>query len=518
MEYFHCKFMRKLPNMEFFERSDFWLVHLGYTVHFTLFTYHYTLGTMLIGFDASRAFVRDATGTENYSLNLLRALARIDRKNEYRVYLRDFSTPSLRDHEVAKQSRQKIATLLSVARNDKVGGGWPDNFQFKIIRPRRLWTQFGLALETWKSPVDVLFVPAHTLPILRRRLIFKSTTGSRSTTGITGFLNSLARGTRDTFEARDTRYIVTIHDLGVEYLPNYHMFPQRYYLDFASRYAAGNSDAIIAVSGATKNDLIKRYKVDSKKISVVSEGVDTGFFKPSSKFKVQSSKLKYGIRSPYILFVGTIQPRKNLLMLIEAFANLVHSAQWKVNSQKNKDYALTTNHLSLVVAGKLGWDYKEILNAPRKFGVEKNVKFVGRVDDFDLPALYTGAAAFVYPSLFEGFGLPILEALSCGCPVIASDIAPHREILAKIFKLQTPNSKIGPWNLGFGHLQKVSEAMVLVKPQATDEWARVLYQTISKYETRSTFSNKNLRIEAKFSWIEVAKRTLEVFERVFEVK
>src|SRR3989344_5384407 len=117
---------------------------------------------MLIGFDASRAFVDEATGTENYSLNLLKALAKIDRKNRYRVYLRESQiyTPGV--------SRGASLRTPGVKRGD-----WPNNFEFKLIRPRRFWTQIGLAWETWKNPVDLLFVPAHTLPIFRRRNIGK---------------------------------------------------------------------------------------------------------------------------------------------------------------------------------------------------------------------------------------------------------------------------------------------------------------------------------------------------------
>lgn len=387
---------------------------------------------MLIGFDASRAFVREATGTENYSLNLLKALAKVDRRNKYRVYLR-IGASFMVNGSSGKTSEKIPMNDIRSTINLK----WPSNFEFKVIRPSRLWTQLGLVLETWRNPVDVLFVPAHTLPILGNPKV---------------------------------KTVVTIHDLGVEYLPNYHKFPQRYYLDFASKYAASHADAIIAVSAATKADLVKRYGIDGKKVFVVSEGVDRRFFKPSSKLKVKSVKLKYKIKGDYILFVGTIQPRKNLEMLIEAFAR----------------GPVTTE---LVIAGKLGWDYQKILDAPKKFGVEKRVKFIGRVNDSDLPALYTGASVFAFPSLFEGFGLPILEALSCGCPVVASDIPPHREI-----------SQVVP--------------MILVKPQEVDEWTKVLYQSISKYEARAILNNRKLDLEAKFGWDEAAKKTLKVFEAV----
>src|SRR3989344_2629855 len=360
---------------------------------------------MLIGFDASRAFVPEVTGTENYSLNLLKALAKADRKSRYRVYLRGQSGKS--KSGVWSITKNKPGLELPYKQGLKK---WPKNFEFKTIHPNRLWTQVGLALETWRNPVDILFIPAHTLPILRRRsfMVYGS------------WDKNYNPDERLTINHKPTKYVVTIHDLGVEYLPGYHQFPQRYYLDLASRYAAKRADAVIAVSKATKRDLIKQYAIATKKIFVVPEGVDRRLFRPSSKSEVQSVKSKFKIKEPYILFVGTVQPRKNLEMLIKAFSLLVGSRN------KTTNYVLQTTNL--LIAGKLGWDYQEILEAPKKFGVEDRVKFLGYVAREDLPSLYSGATVLAAPSLFEGFDLPILEALSCGCRVVASDIPPHREI------------------------------------------------------------------------------------------
>ncbi|MEK9147033.1 MAG: glycosyltransferase family 1 protein [Patescibacteria group bacterium] len=400
---------------------------------------------MLIGFDASRAFVFEATGTENYSLNLLHALAEVDRKNQYRVYLRGQSSRAL--------------TM----------NNWPRNFEFKVIRPNRLWTQVGLALETWREPVDLLFVPAHTLPVFRNPRI---------------------------------KTVVTIHDLGVEYLPGYHQFPQRYYLDFASRYAARHADAIIAVSAATKRDLINRYGVEGEKVFVVHEGVDRSFFRPRSAKEIKNVKIKYQIDGNYILFVGTIQPRKNLQMLIKVFSLLVGSRESVVGRiQKSTNYKLPATNF--VIAGKLGWDYDEILALPKKLGIASRVKFLGYVPDADLPALYSGAVVFAFPSLFEGFGLPILGALSCGCPVVASDIGPHREIFKKISR-----------NSQFASSKELVVPMILVKPTDVDKWVNVLYQYISQYKKRFSFGNINSALEREFSWYNTAKETLEVFKKV----
>jgi len=441
---------------------------------------------MLIGFDASRVFVGQATGTENYSLNLLRALSKIDWKNRYRVYLRE-----------SQSGKSKWEDFRL-----------PNNFELKIIRPRRFWTQVGLALETWRNPVDLLFIPAHTLPILRRRRI-----------GISNFKFQISNW---------PKAVVTIHDLGVEFLPGYHQFPQRYYLDFASKYACRHADAIIAVSAATKADIVKRYRTSPKKVFVVYEGVDTAFFRPQSRVPakggfisgggVQSVKSKYKIEDPYILFVGTVQPRKNLRMLIKAFSLLVHSSQFTVDGEvKSVNRELTTVNLQLVIAGKLGWDYKEILDAPKKFGVEKQIKFLRYVDREDLPTLYSGARVFAFPSLFEGFGLPILEALSCGCPVVASDIPPHREILKKLVSESVSQRISGPVNQKPETLNhrntEYSEPMILVKPNDIREWVDVLYQYISQCNNE-ILKTKARHLASKFSWEMTAKKTLKIFKGV----
>jgi len=395
---------------------------------------------MLIGFDASRAFVREATGTENYSINLLKALAKIDRKNKYRVYLRSVRSSS-------KQVQQYK---------------WPKNFEFRLVGSNRLWTQVGLALETWKNPVDVLFIPAHTLPI---------------------------------FKNPKVKSVVTMHDLGVEYLPNYHKFPQRYYLDLASKFAARYADRLIAVSEATKSDLIKRYKVSAKKVSVVHEGVDSNFFKPMSAAEVARVKNKYNINGKYVLFVGTVQPRKNLEFLIRVFARIL----------KRKG----CRDVNLVIVGKFGWDYEKILKLPKKIKIEKSVKFLKYVPKKDLPALYSGSAVFAFPSLFEGFGLPILEAISCGTQVLASDIPAHREIFKEI------RSNIGQ-NKSKRKEYIVNEAGVLAKVNDEVKWGQFLYQYITQYINIEPSITARHELALRFSWDEAARHTLSVLLKCYK--
>lgn len=309
---------------------------------------------MVIGFDGSRAFNKDKTGTENYSFQLLKALAKVDeqssrasrtKKNYYIVYLR---TQGLTLQE------------------------WPRNFHFKIIKWPRFWTQVGLAKQTFQDKLDVLFIPAHTSPLISKP---------------------------------NLKTVVTVHDLGSEYLPSMHQLKQRLYLSFMQKYQLKTATKIIAVSKATKTDLVNRIGINPSKVEVIYEGYDQNLFQP-----VRNDVLVNSLK-PYYLFVGTVQPRKNIERLIKTID--------KIRDKK------------LVIAGSKGWLSDEIYQLPKKLGIERNIKFLGYIPDENLPALYSGAIALVFPSLFEGFGLPILEAQACGCPVVTSNTSSMPEVAGK---------------------------------------------------------------------------------------
>ena len=307
---------------------------------------------MVIGFDGSRSFASRRTGTENYSYQLLKALAKIDEVNQYIVYLR----PDFRQKDIQE---------------------FPNNFKFQISNFKFLWTQAGLALQTFKDKLDVLFVPAHTLPVIRKPGL---------------------------------KTVATVHDLGSEYLSSMHQFKQRLYLSIMQRYQLKTATKIIVVSKATKDDLIKRVGIEPDKIAVIYEGYDKELFKPIKDEALVNSLIHYDLQpKTYYLFVGTVHPRKNLKRLIQAFANLVSKGD-------------TFRAYNLVIVGAKGWLSDEIYQMPKKLGIEEKVKFLGYVPEEDLPALYSGTIALVFPSLFEGFGLPILEAQACGCPVITSSL------------------------------------------------------------------------------------------------
>lgn len=312
---------------------------------------------MVIGIDTSRAFEEAKTGTENYSYHLVKAMLRLPESK-----LHDFVLFTRPNAIIPAEFKAKNVKIHSI------------NYKY-------LWTQVGLAWQTWQTPrLDVLWIPAHTLPILRKPGI---------------------------------RTVVTIHGLEYRWLPEYRNWLQRWYLPLSTFYAAKSANQLIAVSKFTKNELQKEVQNISKNIKVIHEGVDS-----SMRYKVCSIGYRdkidtlYGIQNTkYILFVGTIQPRKNLVALIAAFAH--------------------TDLEKLVIAGGVGWNSEEVMEAPSKFGVQEKVVFTGRVPEEELNGLYRGAAMYVQPSITEGFGLPVLEAMEAGVPVVASDGGALPEVVGR---------------------------------------------------------------------------------------
>jgi glycosyltransferase involved in cell wall biosynthesis len=258
-----------------------------------------------------------------------------------------------------------------------------EKFHFKEIEYRKLWTQYGLAKELIKNPVDVFFTAIHSIPMIR---------------------------------SSKTKFVVMIHGLEYQYTSGYKNPLNRFFIERPIRYAIKHSDKIITPSLATKKEILKRnWNVDEKKIEVVYEGVSEEFY-PKSEEEIDKIRKKYEIgKNPYLLFVSTLQPRKNIPNMVRAFCQFI---------SENKDMKNTL----LLIIGKKGWDYEESLEAPQKYGVEKNVKFLGRIPEEDLPILYSGAKWYINVSFEEGFGLPLLESMACGIPSVVSNIPAHKEV------------------------------------------------------------------------------------------
>lgn len=198
--------------------------------------------------------------------------------------------------------------------------------------------------------------------------------------------------------------VLTVHDLIFEFFPQHHTRNNRLFLKMAMPLFVRRADAIIAVSRQTGRDLTERYGTPSHKIHVIPEGVDDRF-QPASTACVERVCGRNVIDRPYLLMVGTLEPRKNHATALEILARL-----------KARGYPHR-----LVIAGGVGWLFEPLDPQVERLGLKDRVRMLGHVPDEDLPALYSGADLLLQPSLYEGFGFPILEAMACGTPVVSSD-------------------------------------------------------------------------------------------------
>ena len=232
----------------------------------------------------------------------------------------------------------------------------------------RLWTHVRLSVEMLRRRPGVLFVPAHVVPALH------------------------------------PPSVVTIHDLGYLHHPEAHPASQRRMLHWSTRWSVFAARRIIAISENTKRDLIRSYRVPEEKIAVIPHGV-AAEFAPANAGAVSDVRARYGLGARYVLAVGTVQPRKNLARLAAAVRQLNDNG----------------TRIDLAIAGKQGWLAADVMYEIENERASPFVRLLGYVPDADLPALYTGADVFAMPSLYEGFGMPVLEAMACGVPVVAAD-------------------------------------------------------------------------------------------------
>jgi glycosyltransferase involved in cell wall biosynthesis len=269
--------------------------------------------------------------------------------------------------------------------------------------------------------------------------------------------------------------VATIHDLSFEHLPA--TFKRRSWMQLrlTVRRTAREAAHLIVPSEYTRRDICETYGIAPARVSVVPLAAASCYAPVANAKEIERVRNIYGISGDYILAVGSIQPRKNLARLIEAYADL--------RRQRPHDKLPR-----LVLVGKRAWLYEETLRAVAACGIAAQTIFTGYVPESDLPALYTGALCFVYPSYFEGFGLPPLEAMSCGTPVITGDRTSLPEV--------------------------VGDAGLLVNPFDTQALAQALARLIDDESLRATLGNRGLRRAAQFNWRDNARQTLAVYEQV----
>ncbi|MEW6088478.1 MAG: glycosyltransferase family 1 protein [bacterium] len=268
--------------------------------------------------------------------------------------------------------------------------------------------------------------------------------------------------------------IVTIHDIGSVVLEgNYSsghfkdMMKKRYEKMLDRKQA----DLVITVSEFTKREIIKHFSYPGENIRVVYPGVRK-MFKPQSESSINSAKEKYAIKRDYYLYVGAITLRKNISRIIKAF---------KIFSDKNKT-------IDLILAGNLSYGNEEILDEIIKLGLDERVKLTGYIKNEELVSLYCGAKALVFPSLYEGFGLPVIEAMACGTPVIVSNTASMPEVVAS--------------------------AGCLVDPEDVSDIARNLFVLAEDDNLRKNLKEKGLNRAQMFSWEKAARETFKIYEEL----
>lgn len=267
--------------------------------------------------------------------------------------------------------------------------------------------------------------------------------------------------------------VATIHDLSFEHLPDTFKRRSRMQLRLTVRRTAHRAAQLIAPSEFTCRDIAHTYGIASERINLIPLAA-AAEFTPASDAEVARVRKRYRIGGDYILAVGSIQPRKNLTRLVRAYSALRRA---RPNAKLPQ----------LVLVGKKAWLYDETLRAIAECGSARDVSLTGYVPEGDLPALYTGALCFVYPSYFEGFGLPPLEAMRCGTPVIASDRTSLPEV--------------------------VGDAGLLVDPFDEAALAHALAALLDDADLRTRLRTRGLARAASFDWRETARRTLEVYQR-----
>ena len=271
--------------------------------------------------------------------------------------------------------------------------------------------------------------------------------------------------------------VLTVHDLIFERYPHHHKWTNRLFLTVGMRLFVRAADQIIAVSQQTKRDLIELYQTPAAKITVIYQGIDP-YFSPAPTDAIHRVRKSYSLRTPsgalrpYLLMVGTLEPRKNHVTAMRALARLK---------------ALGLPHCLVVVGGE-GWLFAPIKAQVAALGLTEDVKFTGYVPAADLPALYSGATAVLQPTLYEGFGFPVLEAMACGAPVVCSNVSSLPEA--------------------------AGNAALLVEPTNDEALAAAIQQLITEPAVGMALRRQGIQRAATFQWERCADETVGVYQKI----
>ncbi len=407
---------------------------------------------MKLGIDASRAFGEERTGTEEYSYQIIKHLAKLKIDGQVVLYLK-------------KKDLKNIDFDL------------PDNFKLKIISLPKFWTQIGLASEMMINKPDILFIPSYAVPQIHPR-----------------------------------KTIVTIHGLEYRHFPECYSFKERFILELNTQFSIKWASKIIVPSENTKRDLVEFYGVDTGKIKVVYHGVGIANceLRIANKDKEKKSPLLGGswgwvssAKKPTsnpsqdgtnkILFIGRLEKRKNLVNLIKAFDLFKKDLKNPPSPLLQRGKMLISpfvkgglrgfSDIKLILAGKTGFGFEEIKKAIKKSPFKKDIILKGYVSEKEKSELYKNADLFILPSFYEGFGLPVLEAMSYGVPVICSNTSSLPEV--------------------------AGDAALPVNPNNSKEIAAAMNKVFSDDSFKNKMIEKGFENVKKFSWEKCARETIK---------
>lgn len=382
---------------------------------------------MRIGIDI-RNLGKKRTGDEVVFFNLVKNLARIDVQNEY------FLFTDIADKNILKEIENSLE-IKSKPNFKIVSLATPG-----ILNNKFFWNIWSLPKYLRENPVDVYH-----------------------TQYITPF-----------FVPKKIKIITIVHDISFNFFPQFIKFSDLFFLKILIPRSLKRADKIIGVSQFTRNEIIGYYKINPEKVEWIHNAVSDNFFREILPEELEAVQKKYGLPEKFILYLGTMQPRKNLPFLIEAYAKT-----------KTK-----LPEIKLVLAGKRGgrnFDEK-IGETVKKHSLEKDIFFPGFIDETDKPVVFKLARVFCFPSLYEGFGIPILEAMALGVPVVASDIPPHEEI--------------------------TGDSVLLFDRQNLDDLAQKLHDICTQDNLRKNLIIQGEAQAEKFSWEETARKILEIYGNV----
>lgn len=354
-------------------------------------------------------------GISNYIYQILRNVPRSDPRNQYVAFVGD----------------GRALTGLDSSNLTGAVSALPA----RIVPARILWEQCFQPLSLRARDADLVHCPMHVVPFLSGR-----------------------------------RKVVTVHDLAFMAFPSVHKRWNRLYLTLFTRWSLTQAQGIIAVSESTRLELSRLLRVPASRVTVVHNGVDSRFRPVQSSEALQTFRDRLGLPARFILFLGTLEPRKNVSTLVRAFAMA------RANLPEG---------VKLVLAGGKGWGYEGVFQVVEELGLEADVLFPGFVPDVDLPLLYSAAEVFAYPSLYEGFGLPPLEAMACGTPVVVSNASSLPEV--------------------------VGDAGLLVDPQDPEALARSMVKVVDDPGLRADLTKRGIERAGLFSWQKTAVETIAVY-------